>query len=145
MITAIRHRYDLPSKGKMALILAAVLFVITTIAVIIFLFSHGLSTIAESQLTAIRDHDLQKAYAMTTNAFKNQTSFEIFKEYINAYPVLSDNKSVDFNEVKIEEDFGYLSGIITAKNGNTMQIEYQFIRENGKWRIQAIRLSPEDD
>lgn len=145
MFKSRRHRSHSLPQGKLALIVAGLLFVIASIAVIVFMFSHGLSTIAQDQLTAIRENDLQKAYAMTTAGFRNQTTFQTFKEYIDSYPVLRQNKAVDFNEVKIEDDFGYLHGSIEAKDGSVMEIEYQFVKEDGKWKIQAIRLSPVEE
>lgn len=129
------------SKSTIRLVLSAIAFLVFATTVIIYLFNHSLTDIAKNQLVAIRENDLQKAYAMTTTAFKEQTSFDAFKQYIDTYPAMRHNVDVSFNDMELENDFGYVKGIVTGKDGTNMIIEYQFVKEDSRWMIQGIRLS----
>lgn len=108
-------------------------------------FLGTITSLPGQQIQAIRDGDLQKAYAMTTNDFQKETSFKEFKDYVDHYSVLKDNKKVIFDEKKVHDEQAYFKGVIEANDGSQMEIEYQLIKEDKVWKIQGMRLSVLED
>ncbi len=102
----------------------------------------GIVKVAEDQLSLIKSGDINGAYALTSGMFKEATSLEVFTDFVNAYPVLSQNGEVSFSEREVDGDTGYLFGTITAQDGTAMKVEYQLIKENDKWAIMGINLTP---
>ncbi|EKD71761.1 MAG: hypothetical protein ACD_46C00103G0002 [uncultured bacterium] len=129
------------SRGKAMKIILGILGAIVLIIILAMYFTQGIADTARNQIQAIRDGDIDKAYSMTSKAFQQVTSLETFKSFINNYPVLKKNKDISFNERKIEGSFGYLSGTIEGQDGSKMMIEYQLVKENDEWKIQAMKLS----
>jgi len=124
--------------------LKIILWIVVIIAAIIgaaFYFTQGVANTANDQLRSIQAGNVDEAYGMTSKAFQNETSLEQFNALVNQFPVLNDFKEVTFWERKVEDNTGYLSGTIESNSGAKMKIEYQLIKEDGKWKIQAMRLS----
>lgn len=132
-------------KPKMAtwkkVLIGIVVFIVGVIALAMWATS-GIVKVAEDQLTLIKSGDINGAYALTSGMFKQATSLEVFTEFVNTYPVLSQNGDVSFSERQVDGDTGYLFGTITAQDGTAMKIEYQLIKENDKWAIMGINLTP---
>jgi hypothetical protein len=119
------------------------LFAIITIAFLwAFLFTTSISDIAGQQLTAIKRDNLEKAYAYTSSAFQEHTSFEQFKTFVDSYPVLKNFQRVRFIEKRVDDGAGYLYGKLIAKDGSKSTIEFQLMKYHHEWKIQALRLAP---
>lgn len=132
-------------KPKMAtwkkVLIGIVVFIIVVIALTMWATS-GIVKVAKDQLALIKAGDIAGAYEMTSGMFKQATSLEVFTNFVNSYSVLAQNADVRFSERSVENDTGYLFGTITAQDGTAMKIEYQLIKENGKWAIVGINLKP---
>jgi hypothetical protein len=137
--------YSTPSlssnQGKVMKIILAILAVIIIAIGLLFYFTSGLTGVANEQLSAIKSGNIEAAYGMTSSAFQKETSIENFKSYVEKYPILKNYKSVSFSERKFENSMGYISGVIEDTDGSKLKIEYQLIKEDGKWKIQGMRLS----
>lgn len=67
---------------------------------------------------------------------------KLFKTTIADHPILKDFTHVKFTESKtVENGVGYTVGTIEDKNNNVMKIEYQIVKEDGQWKIQAFRVT----
>jgi hypothetical protein len=130
------------SQGKVMKIILAILAVIVIAIVLLFYFTSGLSDAAHEQLSALKSGNIESAYNMTSKAFQQTTSMDNYKSFVEKYPILKNYKSVSFTERKIENGSGYLAGIIESADGSQMKIEYQLVKEDGKWKIQAMQLTP---
>lgn len=128
-------------RGKALKIILWIVVIIAAIIGAAFYFTQGIANAANDQLLNIKAGNIDKAYSMTTKAFQNETSLEQFKALVNQFPVLNDFKEVTFWERKVENNTGYLSGTIESNSGAKMKLEFQLIKEDGKWKIQAMRLS----
>lgn len=127
--------------GVMKIVLWILGIIIVAVALALF-FTRGLGEAAREQLSAIKAGDLQAAYSMTSKAFQEATSFDKFKKVVETTSVLSNYADATFTERKVENGIGYLKGTIKSSDGAKMQIEYQLVKENDNWKIQAFRLSP---
>lgn len=128
-------------QGKVMKILLIILAIIVVAVGLVFYFTSGLSSTAEKQLSDIKAGNMEAAYSLTSKEFQQVTSIETFKSYVEKFPILKDYKSIKFTERKIESNVGYLAGTIEGTDGTKMKIEYQLVKEDGKWKIQAINLS----
>lgn len=128
-------------RGKALKIILGILTVIVIAIGLAIYFTQGIADTARAQLTAIKAGDLTNAYNLTSKAFQQQTSMRDFEKYINTHSVLKNFKDISFSERSIENNMGYLKGIIESDDGSMMTIEYQLVREDKQWRIQAFRLS----
>jgi uncharacterized beta-barrel protein YwiB (DUF1934 family) len=117
------------------------IFIVGVIALAMWATS-GIVKVAEDQLALIKAGDISGAYQMTSGMFQQATSLDVFTDFVNSYTVLSQNAKVSFSERSVENDTGYLFGTITAQDGTAMKIEYQLIKENDKWAIVGINLTP---
>lgn len=117
------------------------LFVFCIIAIALYATS-GVTDTVRSQLIALRAGDYVKAYSYTSKDFQNSTSFDAFKNFIDRYPSLKNNKDSTFTNRKIENNEGEVSGTLEATDGTTTPIQYRLIKENDHWKILSIQVSP---
>lgn len=105
------------------------------------LFTEGIVEVVDEQLATLKTHDITKAYyAYTAHKFQQTTSLEQFKAFVKAYPELSNIQSTHFSERAIKEGVSTIKGTLTSANGVKIPIEYQLIKEEGKWKILSIQL-----
>lgn len=128
-------------QGKALKIILSIIAILLIIIILIFYFTSNLSRNAHMQLDDIKQGNLEAAYNMTSSDFQKEIPLDTFKTLISDYPILKDYKKVKFTERKIENGLGYVAGTIEAPDGSIMKIEYQFIKEDGQWKIQAFRLT----
>lgn len=104
-------------------------------------FTHGVTDTAKTQLSALQKGKLVKAYSLTSKPYQEKLSFNQFQNFVNQNPILKNHIRVKFTDRKIEGTIGYLMGTLEAIDHTKMAIEYQFIKENNKWKVQSLRLS----
>lgn len=141
LLTATHSRIA-ANQGKVLKIILAILAVIAIIIGLALYFTGGLSSAAREQLTAIQSGNIESAYSMTSKAFQESTSLDKFKSYVEQNPILKDYNSISFTERNVENGVGYLRGIIKNADGMQMKIEYQLVKEDNKWKIQGMQLTP---
>jgi hypothetical protein len=100
---------------------------------------HNLIT---DQIEALKEGNIPKAYfAYTSNEFRTVTSLEDFKKFINSFSVFSKNKTIDLSRVNFEKNHqASYQGTLTSTNGETMNVVYEVVLENGDWKIMGIQL-----
>jgi hypothetical protein len=116
-------------------------FVVLLLALVFYLTS-GLTGIVHKQLNALHHDDIAKAYSYTSKDFQSVTTIEDFQTFVEQFPSLKDNKSATFTEREIKNNVGVLKGTLTSKDGIENAVEYQLIKEDGKWRILGISMRP---
>ena len=100
-----------------------------------------MANVAKDQLVALTAGKTQEAYDLyTSKEFKAATSFEIFEQFVAQYPVLSNYEEASFPTRETTNDQGHIEGTITAKDGTKVPVTYDFISEDGSWKIQYIGL-----
>ncbi len=94
-----------------------------------------------NQLEAIKFHEFDRAYFFyASKDFKAKTSYRQFNLFIQANPVLLNNKSLATTEVHIDKNIGYYKGIITSKSDDVKIIHYELIYEDDTWKVLGIQI-----
>lgn len=117
------------------------IFIVIVILLALF-FTQGIADTAKSQLKALRDGDMIKAYSYTSKDFRSSTSLENFQKFVDNYPSLKNNKDVSFSDRETSNGIGKLKGTLKSTDGGSTPIEYELVKENGEWKILSIKLNP---
>ncbi len=137
---------DTPKKKKMALwkkiAIGSVLFIGGCVSFILLATSGAVEAV-ESQLAALRAGDVDKAYSLTSKAFRQATSREQFAQFTSRYKVLSKNKEYSFTSRSVSGGVGKLEGTLTAQDGTVRPVRYQLVKEEGEWRVLHITFQTE--
>lgn len=97
--------------------------------------------VVEGQLKLLRTLEVEKAYNdYTTKEFRNKTSLEDFKKLIAKYKVLANNNLFQYQSFYIEDDIASLGGELHSVDGVTVPVEFDFILEDGQWKIMGIQI-----
>jgi Domain of unknown function (DUF4864)/zinc-ribbon domain len=105
------------------------------------LFTESLVDVVDNQLNALRANDASKAYyAYTSKAFQNSTSLDEFRQFVQTYPIFSENQSAHFTQRSIKDHVGILKGNLTSKDHVNTPVEFKLIKEGDKWKILSVRL-----
>lgn len=103
--------------------------------------SQQLLDVVDAQLKAIRAKDIDKAYDQYTSAeFRKKTSLDDFKKLIDKFKALSNNKLFQFQSFYLEDDIATFSGDLHSMEGESIPVEYDFVLEDGKWKILGIQI-----
>jgi len=114
---------------------------IIAILIINIFLTKDLTDTVQDQLADIRDGDLAEAYeGYSSKRFKEATSFEAFKEFINKHPAFSENKLVQFKERNVNNDVGTLDCVMTTTGNKKLLVEYKLVKELDVWKVLSIRL-----
>lgn len=128
----------MPFWFKLVTSLSVIALIIVTAGI---LFTEHLVDVIDDQLQALREHQIDKAYFdFTSKEFQRTTSFNQFKNFIEAYPVFENNQSAHFSQRSIEHNVATMKGQLTTQDHLKNPIEYKLTKEGGKWKILTIRL-----
>ncbi|MCB1213122.1 MAG: DUF4864 domain-containing protein [Chlamydiia bacterium] len=130
----------LPFWAKVAIWLAVLAACAAGIA---YFFTQGMVDTAREQLDALKNGNFPRAYyEFTSRDFQASTTLDDFQNFIRSQPSLYANKSASFSDRTIQNDLGSLHGTLVADDQTITPIEYQFVKEGGRWKILTMRLVP---
>ena len=93
-----------------------------------------------AQLEEIRDGRLDAAYARLTRSYQARLTREAFAQMVEKHPALRDNADASFWNRSLVNGELRLSGTLTARSGSALKIDYELVREDGRWKIRSIRF-----
>jgi hypothetical protein len=97
--------------------------------------------VADGLLKSLRAKNIDRAYTdYTSKDFRKKTSLDNFKALIAKYNVLSSNKLFQFQSFFVEDNIASLGGDLHSEEGITMPVEFDFVLEDGKWKIMGIQI-----
>lgn len=138
----VMKKKPMPLWFKILGILAVIALIGVTAGI---LFTEGLVDVIDNQLTALRENKIDKAYQKyTAKEFQQATSIDEFKDFVEAYPIFTQNTSAHFTQRSLSHNIGTLRGNLTSPEHVKIPIEYKLIKEDGKWKILSIRFLKPD-
>lgn len=99
------------------------------------------------QLKALQQKDYEKSYqGLMTKDFEKNTPFDVYKRFIESYPILTEYKTFAIQEKNIEQDQGKILVVLKGDKDANLPVEYHLIRDGDQWKIWSMRLVlPETD
>jgi hypothetical protein len=138
-----------PKKGKGPLfwtlagccgcLLAGVL-IVALVAGGAFVLTQGAAHAAHSELTLIRQGDLDSAYDALSTSYRREMSREAFTRLVEEHPVLRDNRDATFFSRSFENDRAILAGVVTSMSGQSEHLRVELVKEGGEWKVSDIRF-----
>ncbi len=99
-----------------------------------------ITTPIEALLAYLRAGDATRAYyEYGAKEFQSATSLDAFREFIKAYPALTEHRSVNFETPGIHEDSATIVAMLASPNGVT-PVEYQLIRNGRAWKVWSMQI-----
>jgi|GEM_PF-4485129 len=100
--------------------------------------------VATEWLTLLSTDQVDAAYGMTAKDFKEGTSADQFSVFLEAYPIMTHVKSVDFSGIERTASNGQsietLSGELKGTDDSTSPVKMMLISEDGTWKIYNVDL-----
>lgn len=94
-----------------------------------------------AEMKSLKEKDFKKAYeGYTSKAFQKATSFEDFENFMKNYDIFSDNKIADFYKLTFNNNVGLYTAHLTSNNGQSKEVEFALIKEDGYWKILQIQI-----
>ncbi len=125
---------------KRMLIVVGALVVIAVVAVIIaFATTGALPKEADAFLSLIEQERFEEAYQSTAEAFRHETSEEIFVSFISR-TLLTDYERASWSSRSIENRAGRLEGAVRTKGGGTIPLTLEFVKEGDAWKILSLEM-----
>ena len=95
----------------------------------------------QAQITAIRNGNYIKAYSdYTSTTFRQVTSQEEFDRFLKNHPIFHANRSAQFDDVAFDNNVAIYTGMLTAEDGNSVPVEFDLIKEEGRWKVLSIKV-----
>lgn len=105
------------------------------------IFTESWGDVVDSQLKALRQHDIKKAYtSYTSKDFQKATSLQQFEEFVAGHPVLLKNESAYFTKRSIKDHLRTLRGNLISSDRIHSPVEYKLIKEDDRWKILSMRF-----
>lgn len=117
------------------------LLVIFSFLILTYILSPDLSDTVVQELQALKSNRITEAYYnYTSKEFRESVSLEHFRQFVQAYPFLTNQKSVALLDQKVEGNSGVLKAAITSNTGEERVIDFRLHREEEAWKISGIAL-----
>lgn len=123
--------------GSFAAVCGAILVLVLVLA---FSITTPAVDALEAHLEALKRGNIEEAYQGTSAAFRDATSLDDYRRFIDSYPVLKDVAETGFSERTVENGVATLKGSITDSQGNSTALNAQLLQEGDAWMIQLIDL-----
>lgn len=97
--------------------------------------------IIDEMLKALRNGETEEAYnEYTSEAFRKATPLDVFIQIIKNNDVYSLNKYFQYHSFYFENGMAVFQGLLVSKTGNAVQVEFDLVKEEDKWKIFGMQL-----
>lgn len=104
--------------------------------------SDELHKVVDTLFSKLKEGSTKTAYdTLFSKEFKLVTSEKEFENFTNAYPILSQFSSYHLPKFEIQTHVVFLKGDIVSEEGTTWNLELQFVKEEGSWKILHMEVS----
>ena len=95
----------------------------------------------ETFLKDLRSKGVEKVYNdYTSKEFRKKTSLEEFKKMLEKFKLFSESTIFQFQSFFVEEGIASLGGDLYSETGKAVPIEFDFVQEDGKWKILGMQI-----
>lgn len=92
------------------------------------------------QLGAFRENNIEKAYQESTaEDFKKVTTLDVFKKFVERYPILFSHKQISIKSQQEQGDKANVMVLLDPEGANAT-VQYMLIKENGRWKIWSMNV-----
>ncbi|OFV96150.1 MAG: hypothetical protein A3F68_04775 [Acidobacteria bacterium RIFCSPLOWO2_12_FULL_54_10] len=99
--------------------------------------------VVQSQLQAIHQGELVKAYGFFSNEYKEETSLPVFRRWVRRQQRLTRIDGVQFWSRSVWGGVALLRGSFQDGFGRRYPVRYLLIRQDGEWRVHQFQLAPD--
>lgn len=124
-------------KTFLKVLLGFAVLVIVGVAVVFYATGNMVKT-ADAFFVAVKAHDYPKAMSLMSAEFRASTSPSAFVAFVET-SALPEFKSVSWGSRSAAPGKGELEGVVTTESGGAIPLKLGLVKENGEWRIYAIR------
>lgn len=108
---------------------------------LLFILTPDLTGLADKQLKAIQEDQLTEAYyRYTSKEYQAIHSYDAFKHFIRATPLLQHYTSVDFTDLQMDGDKAKLKAILVGGGSVDATVNYQFVKEDKQWKVAEMEV-----
>lgn len=114
-----------------------VLILIVVIVLVALQATRGVAKSANEFFTLIKDGKFDQAYNSTAKEFQASTSLEVFTQFLEM-TTLKDFSKARWTTRSINNNLGKLIGSIQTREGGTIPVEIDLVKEEGRWKILSL-------
>ncbi len=93
------------------------------------------------QVEAFRSDDYASAYQQVSSGFQERFNIEAFADLIHSdYPPLRFAERIEFGAVRWDSRRAIVPAYFFLPNGEVIPCFYSFIHEEGRWKIDGVRV-----
>lgn len=101
--------------------------------------------VMRGELSALKDNQFDKAYhGFVSKEFEKRTSLEEFKLFVNQFPILKEDPTIEVGDAT-EEGSLKLLRVVLKTDKETQEADFRFILEDGNYKIFGIHLYTGED
>lgn len=133
------------TKSKVIKIFVVIALVVAGIFAFVMYFTSAMVDAANAHLELLKADDIETAYEMTADGFKETLTLEDYVMLVDAFPVLQDYTDVSFNSREMVNKMGLISGTITSQSGGVHPITIDLVKEDGEWKLYNLLVGDMHD
>lgn len=136
MCVNLKYKYNkkgITNENILKIVAGMVVIVVVSMAILMYMTS-GMSDVANKFFTAVKSNDYDKAYSLTSENFKRNTSQNELKTYL-VNNALNNFKEASWDSRSINNGRGELIGSIITETGGVVPIALEFIKGENDWKI----------
>ncbi len=119
-------------------IVIGIIVFVALIVVLVFYLTAGMTRSAEGFFQAVGQKDMAKAHSFLSEGFRANVDEHSLEGFLAANSIAG-FKEAHWSSRKVENGRGVLSGSIITDTGGVVPISLELVKENGGWKIYAIR------
>jgi hypothetical protein len=99
----------------------------------------------EKIFDALHGHHVEEAYQhYTSSGFKRETSFQTFNQFIEAFPIFTNEKVINYHSPIIEEGIGNIIVELKDEKQEIITLDILLVNEDNAWKILGLQILPNE-
>jgi hypothetical protein len=93
------------------------------------------------EVNALREADYPAAYRQVSLSMQERYNLDLFADWVRTErPEVAHTERVEFGPMQTDGSTAQLRAYFFLRHGGALAMQYQFIREEGRWKIRSSRL-----